>query len=515
MAPKVGDDRLLRMLSRRGLADWGLSTLLLLGLGLAVGLLYLPQLNGGAELLPAPETRPHLIVGLAGLLLLFSLYALLQQRRVAALARTLLAEHVRAAALDSRLSEISALFDAAANLHLQLDLEPVLETVTHRLLPCLEADEASIMLLDETSQELHCLAVSGADGELVRESSVHLGEGIAGRVAALRVATLVHAEDMAERFPGEEKAWRGIGSALCLPLLLPDRVVGVLNLTRLEGRPRFTDDDARLLMPFAEHLAITVRRIGEFEALDRRAATFERLHALRREFLCALNHEIRNPLASVMGYAELLRARRETFGELERESFCAALLEQAGRLLENLDDLQRLYSLEASAVTFESTPGSLNQLVRDSVIALEGRAARRSMTIALDLDEALPDVWMDHGKLHAAVRHLIAGAVRAGARGATLAVVTRLQAGPTARDQVALDIRVRRDGCNDVFASELAPAAGPRGTGHTDALGWGVLLIRELVGLHGGTLVTAAGDGEIQLLLALPARPAVAIARAA
>ncbi len=515
-APTRGHDRLLRTLSRRGLANWGMSTILLLGLGLAVGMLYLTELNVSADTFPTPETRPWLLAGLSAFLLMFSFYALVQQRRVASLARTLLEEHVRASTLDTRLSEISALFDVAARLHLQLELEPVLETITHRLLPCLDADEASIMLLDESGQELRCLAVSGADGNLVRQASVRVGEGIAGRVVESQVATLIHAEDIAERFPGEEKVWRGIGSAVCVPLLLPDRVVGVLNVTRLEGRPAFTEDDARLLMPFADHLAITVRRIGEFAALDRRASTFERMHLLKREFLCALNHELRNPLASVMGYAELLREETGTLGE--RRSFAAALGEQAGRLLESVDDLHGLYSLEASEVTFESVPGSLNQLVHDSVVGMTGRAARKAIVLTVTLHPALPPVWMDHAKLHSAIRHLIAGAVRVSARGAALEVETRLDPGVDGGERVTLGIRATGDPGAGFNAADLEPgaAAGAGGPRHTDALGWGVLMMRELVELHGGTLRSErAPDGGIALALSLPVRASAGEAKAA
>lgn len=505
------DERLLRHVSGHGLSSWGLSTILVLGLGLAVGLLSYTGL-AAVEMFPEPATLVRLTIGLAVLLVVFALYAFVQQRRFALLARRLITERDRATALDSRLSEITALFDVSARLHLRLDIEPMLETITSRLLPCLEADEASIMLLDEAGRELRCLAVSGADVELVREASVRMGEGIAGRVAESREATVILATDIGERFPGQEKRWRGLGSALCVPMLVDDEVVGVLNVSRLAHRHAFTLEDARLLAPFAGHLAITVRRIGEFEALDRRASAFERMHALRREFLCALNHELRNPLASIVGYADLLRSSSERLGPVERASFTGSMTDQATRMLESVDDLHRLYSLEASAITFETATGSLDQMVDDALTTLGARFERSGVRLDRWRDPGLPPVAMDLAKMHTAVRHLVGAALRGAGRGSALSVVTRAEAAGTPQARVTLVIEARHEGAGALY---VAPeAAGGEGA-HTDATRWGLVLIRELVELHGGTVRREDTPTGFRFELSLPTGEAGARARAA
>src|SRR5262249_30132138 len=146
--------------------------------------------------------------------------------------------------LRARLSGLSALFDGMVEVGGRLDLENALETLAEHVRAALMAEQSSVFLLDESGSELRCRAVSGRDAEFVRGSVVRTGEGISGWVAAHNEALVLNDEDMRTRFPTQIKRARQITTGVCVPLAVRDRVIGVLNVTRIEAGAPLTPQDA-------------------------------------------------------------------------------------------------------------------------------------------------------------------------------------------------------------------------------------------------------------------------------
>src|SRR5262245_20423171 len=104
------------------------------------------------------ERRWPTVVGLFGLVVLFTLYAQHKHHQLVQLETRLRDLAVREAGLKAHFTELSYLFDISTQLQLRLDLNGMLELATQRLLPCLDADQASIMLHDPESGLLHVRA---------------------------------------------------------------------------------------------------------------------------------------------------------------------------------------------------------------------------------------------------------------------------------------------------------------------------------------------------------------------
>ena len=197
------------------------------------------------------------LVGLGGLVLIFVFYGQAKHRELAALERRLREMAVREAAMQARFSELSFLFDTSTQLQLRLDLGGMLELAVQRLVPCLDAHQASIMLFDESNGMLEVRAVAGVDSGLVAGSKVKPGDGIAGHVFTSGETLLLTPEVMRERFPEWIKQGRTIGSAVCAPMRFRGSTIGVVSVSRGSGEP-FQRSHAEMLGTFAEHCAATV-----------------------------------------------------------------------------------------------------------------------------------------------------------------------------------------------------------------------------------------------------------------
>ena len=131
------------------------------------------------------------------------------------------------------------------------DLLPIALDVVRKVL---EADDASLMLLDD-KQELYIAANSGLSQEVVDRTHLKIGERVAGRVAQLKEPFLILGglKNYPEFKDLEENS--KIGSSIVCPLLYHDQLVGIFNLNRESGGENFMQLDLKYAMIFASQLA--------------------------------------------------------------------------------------------------------------------------------------------------------------------------------------------------------------------------------------------------------------------
>jgi phosphoserine phosphatase RsbU/P len=155
-----------------------------------------------------------------------------------------------------RLRDIEALTDAALS---RLDEYALLSALVERVREVLRADTAAVLLLDQSARQLIATAASGIEEEVRQGVRIPLGTGFAGRVAASHEPViLTRVDHTTVRNP--LLVDRGIRSLLGVPLLVGGRVIGVLHVGSLSGRP-FDQQDAELLQLAADRAALALHSL--------------------------------------------------------------------------------------------------------------------------------------------------------------------------------------------------------------------------------------------------------------
>src|SRR5580704_5009748 len=155
-----------------------------------------------------------------------------------------------------RLRDIEAVTDAALS---RLDEQALLGALLERVKTVLGADTAAVLLLDRSASQLVATAASGIEEEVRQGVRIPLGTGFAGRVAATREPVILsHVDHTTVRNP--LLVDRGIKSLLGVPLLVGGKVIGVLHVGSLSGRP-FGQEDAELLQLAADRAALALHSI--------------------------------------------------------------------------------------------------------------------------------------------------------------------------------------------------------------------------------------------------------------
>lgn len=163
---------------------------------------------------------------------------------------------------EKQLQRLSSLYKVSQAMASTIRLENLIELIMDLCIEELKADTGSLMLLDN-KEILTIRSARGLTDDVVKETSIKLGEGIAGTVAQSKEPLLLIGKIEDHRFDGvidREK----IKSALCVPLTVKDRVRGVLSVNRINSHLDFTYEDLGLLCLFASQAASSIENAELF-----------------------------------------------------------------------------------------------------------------------------------------------------------------------------------------------------------------------------------------------------------
>jgi K+-sensing histidine kinase KdpD len=460
----------LQTVARRRRQLWLLVLVVVVGVSTAVGLLIAG--SGGA----LSDISGLTMAGLLALVVTFALLCIERETHLRRLERLLDSERSFSAAVSGRLAEFTSLLHAAKAVNSALGLQEVLDVVLANTLGIFSGASGSILLLDAAG-ELVCASAIGNDR--AKDARVRIGVGVVGKVALTREPMLLNGSINSGDFPGYEDADRQIDSAMSVPLLHRDRLVGVLNVSAVGGR-RFDESDVHLLNLFAETAASGIAQARLHEEECNRVSEMVRLEQLKSEFVTAVSHDLRTPLTSILGCTRV--ARREDLPAGQRQELLTIAEAQAERLAEMIERL-----LTSAALGFDHSPVELGPVdvvaaVHDQVTA--HREACRD--IHLDVPETMVALG-DEGPLRQALGHLVDNALLHGSTPVQIAVRQH-------QGRVLLTVADSGPGVpvadRERIFERFVRLDASRGT---PGLGLGLSLAQTLVGSMGGTLTVAEG----------------------
>jgi len=224
----------------------------------------------------------------------------------------------------------------------------------------------------------------------------------------------------------------GLGVALLATLLVGRRVVRPLETLR-HGVARIRNGDltTRLDLKTGDEIEILADEFNEMATHLREAYSGLELKVaertqkltlandklaeasrLKSQFLANVNHELRTPLSSIIGYARLLR--RETEGQissLQRENI-EDLLRNAQRLLGLIDGLLDFAKIEAGKTEIHIEPVKIDELVQGAIATIEPIVNNNAIRIVRDLPPTLGPLHTDREKLRQIILNLLGNAVK-------------------------------------------------------------------------------------------------------
>lgn len=167
--------------------------------------------------------------------------------------------------LISKYEELTVLYESAETVATVMNLEEVSKRILVQAAETLDVDHASLMLLDEEEEFLEVVAARGLRSDTVGKVKVSVGEGISGHVAKTGKPVLVEDLDNHPVFSRESRSDDDWTSLISAPLMVKDRVLGVLNVNNKKSGEPFTSGDLKMLMALAQLAAISIQNARTYQ----------------------------------------------------------------------------------------------------------------------------------------------------------------------------------------------------------------------------------------------------------
>jgi signal transduction histidine kinase len=283
------------------------------------------------------------------------------------------------------------------------------------------------------------------------------------------------------------------GAALLFTGLIASMRRPLEDLVEASGRLAGGDLDARVKVGGLSETATLGSAFNEMaEELQRRAGERDQLERMKDEFVLTASHELRSPLTSVQGFAELLLLEREKLSPGQAETV-EVILDNTRHLVRLLNDLLDLARSDAGRLTIRPEPTDAANLIEDAVRTMRAQLDARRQDLRLEVEADLPQVEADRDRIRQVLVNLLTNANEYCPEGAGIEVKAR-------RADAEVEIDVIDDGpgipeqqLEHIFERFSRGDAGE--TQRVGGTGLGLAISKSLIELHGGTIAADSAPG--------------------
>lgn len=375
------------------------------------------------------------------------------------------------------IARLERMLEVSREINSNLDLRELLIDI-QRIATVLTVTEASsIMLLDKKTGELYFETATGEASDELTRITVPIEGSIAGEVIKTGQPVIVadvrkdprHYEQVDDITKFSTK------SILAVPLVVKDKIIGVLEVLNKLEEGGFTEEDVEVLTTMADHAAVAIENARLFQQSD---------------LISEVVHELRAPVTSIVGYAQMLKMP-DIPGETKQQ-FAEVIRREAARLGNMINDFLDWARLESGRVHLTREPVDLRAVAEEAILIMRPQADQRCITMELHAPDGVPEIIGDAKRLKQVLLNLLSNAVKYNRDGGRVDVEISVQ-------PAALQLAVRDTG-QGIPAEDLPNIFQRfyRVAGTEDQVkgtGLGLCVAKQIVERHGGEITVSSELG--------------------
>jgi signal transduction histidine kinase len=370
-------------------------------------------------------------------------------------------------------------------------IDQLLDTVVTTLHSQMQTSRALVLMQDSLSGEYKLQAESGlgpqddADSLLLKEEAAIVKWLTTNKDALVR-------EEIVRRVPARlrnllETELSQLKVVLCVPMILDDRLVGLIGLGEKLSREMFFVGDLRLLGTLATEVALAVK----YRRMEDEVSRKNRLIELGT-IAAGVAHEIRNPLASIKTFAQLMPEHMDD-PEFKNE-FSKLVLKDVDRITKVIESM--LAFARPAQVNIKEQPA--NDLIEEAILLVQPRLKGKRIELSREF-HGNPVVNVDKHQILQVLVNLLSNAADASHEQGKIRVATGVSQrdinGGGNRNQKFTVIEVADNG-SGIPAAVRNRLFDPFFTTKKDGTGLGLSISQKIVRDHGGAITVSSVEGK-------------------
>jgi len=415
----------------------------------------------------------------------------------------------------------TVLTDLGRKLTQVLDLDQLSSLIVNTLMNTMKLDRTVVLLREPGDGEYIIQRNIGFKEEngisLVKDNFLTVWLGRTQKPLVYEELSLI-IRDTTEKEEGErlEKLqgnMKRIEAALCLPLFIEEKIVGMIVLgNKLSGEP-YSSQDIELLTNLANQASIALQNArlysevkGFSKKLEREVekATRElkeayeelkKLDKAKSEFISIASHQLRTPLTAIKGYISMMREKIYGKPPEKMEKPLENIYLSNERLIKLVNDLLSVSRIEAGRMEIKFEKLSLEEIITSVVEELKNEVKKKNIYLNWEKPKKpLPKISIDRDKIRQAIMNVIDNAIRYTEKGGVTINLKILDS--------KFQIQVKDTGAgltkyelSKMFESFSRGAAGTRL--YTEGVGLGLYIARRFMEMHDGKIwAESKGPGK-------------------
>jgi len=399
-------------------------------------------------------------------------------------------------ALGQHLAEMRQLLQITAEINAGLTLDEVLDRVYDGFRRLIPYDRIGVALVDEAGLMVRSRWARSEAGPLRLKTGFTAplaGSSLAAIIATGQPRILNDLEAYLNDHPDSASTRlivaEGFRSSLTCPLTAMNRPVGLIFFSSQQAGT-YADMHVEIFLRIAGALSVIVEKSRLYQYLIE-------LNELKNKFLGIAAHDLRSPINIIKSYATLILEGYLGAMADKQRAFLVKISDSCDRMLQLINDLLDISAIEAGRLELRPVQLNPGEWLQKLIPALESLAARKTITLQVEIESGLPMVMFDPDRLGQVVDNLVTNAIKFSFPQTTI----RIRVSREAQEWV-LSVADQGQGIPEnelprLFADFGKTSVKP--TGGEKSTGLGLAIVRRIIEAHGGrlTVVSRVGEGSL------------------
>ena len=338
-------------------------------------------------------------------------------------------------ALSARVDELSVMQRIDRELNVSLDLERAMRITLEWAMRQSGADAGLVGLLEEVTEGItEAIRVIASQGyahglglSLEKEGITPGSPSPPVKMASIHQAIKTGQPQLIPQsdFPGDETVedpsqaslmlLSGAKSQIVVPIRRTSDVIGIILLESVSA-DAYPDNIIAFLSRLSDHAAIAISNAQLY-------ADLQAANIAKSDFVSLVSHELKTPMTSIRGYADLLA--QGAVGPINdvQTNFLNTIRSNVTRMATLVSDLADISRIEAGRMRLEFSSVSLPEVIEETIRTQQGQIDEKKQTLTVQIASDLPAVWGDHNRIVQILVNLLSNATKYTPTGGAITLV--------------------------------------------------------------------------------------------